>query len=210
MSSWVLAFVRINVFLDLAPGRAVERVVAEGMTHGWIGAQAAILGVLAADVVWCFLAVSALFTAMMMLPPLLFWAKWIGLALLSALIFRSLRIAILGRGVHPVEPARATSGWEAFRSAFVLETSHPTSLIFFVAVLSVFAGSRIGWETRLMDFGLLAVALEWPVLTAYACIGAASARPGAKSLGVTSAVLALLVVTGLVAMPSPPPPIRQR
>ncbi|MCE1235610.1 MAG: LysE family transporter [Hyphomicrobiales bacterium] len=210
MTFWVLAFVLVNVFLDLGPGRAVERSVAEGMTHGWIGAQAAILGVLAADVVWCFLAVSALFTAMVMLPPLLYWAKWIGLGLLLVLIARSLRIAVMGRGVHPVEPARPTSGWQAFRSAFVLQTGHPTPLIFFLAVLSVFAGSRIGWETRMLDFGLLAVALEWPVLTAYAFIGAASARPGAKSLGVTAAALSLLVATGLVAMPSPPPSLRQR
>ena len=76
MSIWFLvAFVLTNVFLDLAPGSAVQRVVAEGMAKGLLGAQAAILGVLAADFIWCFLAISALFTVMETVPLLLYGAK---------------------------------------------------------------------------------------------------------------------------------------
>lgn len=210
MSSYwlIVAFVLINLFLDLAPASAVERTVAEGMAKGVIGAQGEILGILAADLLWCFFAISALFTVMVLVPPLLYAAKWFGLACLVWLLLRSLRIAILGRGVHPIAPAPATGFFAAMRAGFAFQMTHPTAMIFFFAVLSVFAGSRYGWEYRMFDLGLFAVVLEWPVLALYAHLGSeagrAAGRAGSKTTDETFASLALLVATGIVATPSKP------
>lgn len=206
-SYWfIVAFVLINIFLDLAPACSVERVVSEGMAKGVLGAQGAIVGTLAADLIWCFLAVSALFTVMVLIPSITYWVKFIGLAGLLWLLVRQLRIAILGRGVHPIAAAAPTSFRTAVRSSFVQQMSHPTSMVFFLAVLSVFAGSRFGWEYRMIDLGLFAVVLEWPVLALYAHLGSetarASRRAGPKSIGEAVAGLALVTATGLVAAPS--------
>jgi len=208
-SHWLIfAFVLINLFLDLAPASAVERTVAEGMAKGVIGAQGVILGILAADLLWCFFAISALFTVMVLVPPLLYAAKWFGLACLVWLLVRSLRIAILGRGVHPIAPAPATGFLSSMRAGFAFQMTQPTAMIFFFAVLSVFAGSRFGWEYRMFDLGLFAVMLEWPVLALYAQLGSeagrAAARTGAKTTEETVASLALLAATGIVAAPSKP------
>ncbi len=209
MSIWFLvAFVLTNIFLDLAPGSAVQRVVAEGMAKGLFGAQAAILGVLAADFIWCFLAISALFTVMETVPLLLYGSKWFGLVCLVVLLARALRIAVVGRGVHVVAPGdhERGSGFDTFRSAFLMQMRHPTTMIFFFAVLSVFAGSREGWEIRLADLGLFAVILEWPVFALYAFCGAeaarAAARRGAKTIQEALASVFLLTATGFVAAPS--------
>lgn len=202
----VFAFVLTNIFLDLAPASAVERVVSEGAAKGVVGAQPAIVGILLADLLWCFLAISALFTVMVMVPPLLYWTKWIGLVCLLFLLGRSLRIAIVGRGVHPIVRCRRESASRSFRSSFRQQMTQPTAMIFFFAVLSVFAGSRFGWEIRLMDLGFFAVVLEWPVFALYAFCGAEAARaaerPGRKSIGEAIASLVLLSATGMVAVPS--------
>ena len=202
----IVAFVLINVFLDLAPAASVERVVAEGAAKGVVGAQPAIVGTLLADLLWCCLAIAALFTAIAMVPPLLPWAKWLGLACLLVLLGRSLRIAVVGRGVRPFRPVPAIGAWASFRTGFAQQMTHPTAMIFFFAVLSVFTGSRACWEERLFDLGLFAVVLEWPVFSLYALLGAdatrAADRPGRKSVGETFAGLALLAATGMVAAPS--------
>lgn len=203
---WVAAFVLTNILLDLAPGSAVERVVSEGMSKGWLGAQPAILGILLADLVWCFLAISALFTTMVTMPLLLYGAKWFGLACLLALLARSLHVAVVGRGVHEVPPPPSPHVLRSVLRGFELQTSHLTALIFFVAVLSVFTGSREGWEDRLVEFGFFAVALEWPLFTLYAFAAATAgrgmARRGGKTVGEAIAALALLFATGMVASPS--------
>lgn len=206
-SHWLMvAFVLTNVFLDLAPAASVDRVVAEGAAKGVVRAQAAILGILAADLLWCFLAVSALYVVMVTVPLLLYGAKWVGLVCLLVLLARSLRIAIVGRGVRPFSPAPQVGAWASFRASFAQQMTHPTAMIFFFAVLSVFAGSRNCWEVRLIDLGLFAVVLEWPVLALYSLFGAEAARaadrPGAKSVVETISGLALLAATGMVAVPS--------
>ncbi len=203
---WVTAFVLTNILLDLAPGSAVERVVSEGMAKGWAGAQPAILGIVLADLVWCFLAISSLFTTMVTVPLLLYGAKWFGLACLLVLLGRSLHVAVVGRGVHEVMPPPEPGAWKSFVRAFELQTAHASVLIFFLAVLSVFTGSRVGWEDRLAQFGFFAVALEWPVFTLYAVVAATAgrgmARGGVRTVCEAMAALALLVATGMVAPPT--------
>ena len=54
--------------------------------------------------------------------------------------------------------------------------THPTVMIFFFALLSVFAGSRAGWTLRMVDFGLFAVILEWPVFSLYAFLASEAAQ----------------------------------
>lgn len=208
MSVWlVVAFVVTNILLDLAPGSAVGRIVAEGMGKGVIGSQGLIIGIVLADLVWCFFALSALFMTMVLVPPLLYGAKWLGLACLLWLLARSLRHAIVGRGVIPVEPREAAGFRASLAEGFSQQMSHPTVMLFFFAVLSVFAGSRAGWTLRMFDLGLFAVILEWPVFSLYAFCASeaarAAARPGAKSLGEAIAALLLIAVTGMVAVPSP-------
>lgn len=207
MSVWfVLAFVLTNIFLDLAPGSAVGRVVAEGMGKGVMGAQGAIIGIVLADLLWCFLAVSALFTTMVMVPPLMYAMKWLGLACLVWLLGRSLRHAVVGRGVIPVRPIESNGFWPSLREGFALQTAHPTVMVFYFAVLSVFAGSRAGWEIRMIDLGLFAVILEWPVFSLYALLAAeaarAAGRKGLKTIGESIAALLLIAGTGMVAVPS--------
>lgn len=206
-SHWlIVAFVLINVFLDLAPAASVERVVAEGAAKGVVRAQAAVLGIVFADLLWCLLAVAMLYVGMMTVPLLLYGAKWVGLVCLVVLLCRSLRIAIVGRGVRAFAPAPHLGAWTSFRTSFVQQMTHPTAMIFFFAVLSVFAGSRNCWEVRLIDLGVFAVLLEWPVFALYALLGAdamrAAERSGVKSVGETLAGLALLAATGMVAAPS--------
>lgn len=204
--SLVVVFVLTNILLDLAPGSAVGRIVAEGMGRGVLRSQGLILGIVLADLVWCFFAFSALFMTMMLVPPLLYGAKWAGLACLVWLLGRSLRHAIVGRGVIPVEPHRGSGFRQAVVEGFSLQMTHPTVMIFFFALLSVFAGSRAGWTLRMVDFGLFAVILEWPVFSLYAFLASeaarAAARPGLKTLSESISALLLIAVTGMVAVPS--------
>lgn len=207
MTVWFLfAFVVTNVILDLAPGSAVERVVGEAMGRGVARAHAAILGVLAADLVWATVAIGWLWLIMDGVPILLYMAKWLGLAALVHLLGRALRIAVVGRGVHEVAPRRDGGLLAAAGSAFVLQMRHPARIFFFMAVVSVFTGSRIGWEGRLVDLGLMAVALEWPIFALYAFCAAtaagAMARIGAKTCREALAAILLLTATGYVAVPS--------
>ena len=206
-SYWfTVAFVLINIFLDLAPASAVERVVSAGMPKGVFGAQGTIVGILAADLIWCFLALSSLFTVMVLIPALAYWVKWIGLAGLLWLLVRQIRIAIVGRGIHPIEAAVPTSFTAAARAGFAHQMTHATTMVFFLALLSVFAGSRFGWEYRMIDLGLFAVVLEWPVFALYALLGSETARAARRSGPKTTveavAGLALVAATGIVAAPS--------
>ncbi len=202
----LIAFVSINLLLDLTPGPAVLRVVSDAMGNGALRTQATIAGISAANLIYCLVAVGLMAMLVAAVPQLFASIKLAGLAYLVWLGGRSFRSAWIARGVEEAEPTAPASAFALARAAFALQIRSHHTVLFYCALLPVFACEAEGAGGRMAWLGPLAVALEWPVLALYAHLAeratAFARRPGPKRMFDALSGLILLGASGLVARTS--------
>ena len=199
--TWLVTFVTMNTLLNVTPGPAVLQVVGHSMANGWRPAQASILGILAANAAYTLCSALGVGAVILAAPRLFDAVKYAGTAYLAWLGISALRGAG-GLGVVEVGPGPLARPAAMFRQSFLLQSTNPKSLLFFFAMLPVFAGAAEGAPARIVLLGVFSLVLEDPVLLAYSLL---ASRVRVWLLGGRSRVLlqaasglALLAAAGLV------------
>ncbi len=198
----LLAFATTNFLLNITPGPAVMQVIGHSISNGWQASQASIGGILVANAMYCALSVLGLGALILTVPALFEAIKWCGLSYLAWLGLKSLRAAFQP-GARADAPALIARPLTLFRQSFVLQGANPKSVLFFCALLPTFAGEAHGAPLRIAVLGMVAIAMEYPVLLAYSLM-ASKARAwlrgtrGKRMLDGLSGT-ALLAAAGTVA-----------
>lgn len=169
--SLLLAFAGTNFLLNITPGPAVLQVVGHSLGNGWQRSQASILGILGANAMYCMMSALGLSALILAAPSLFELIKWCGAAYLGWIGLRTL-ISAFRSGPLEMTAAQHASAWVLFKQSFLLQGANPKSVLFFCAMLPTFAGPAEGAAQRILLLGLLAIALEYPVLLGYSLLGA--------------------------------------
>ncbi|WP_428036848.1 LysE family translocator [Amphritea sp.] len=176
MSFWtiewatLLAFISANAALNFSPGPAVLKVVGDSIGNGVGKAHASIAGVFVANFMYSVLSVLGISTLIFAFPWLFEIVKWVGVTYLLYLAIKTVRNALYATELkaksHNKKSAKAL-----FWSSFAMQGANPKSVLFFAAMLPVFAGEGAGMELRMLTLALLALILEYPALLLYAVLG---------------------------------------
>lgn len=169
--SLLLAFVGTNFLLNITPGPAVLQVVGHAVGNGWRRTQASILGILAANAMYCMMSALGLSALILAAPSLFEVIKWCGTAYLVWIGLRMLVSAAQAGGME-IGMHKPSALSALFKQSFVLQGANPKSVLFFCAMLPTFAGDADGAPQRILLLGMCAIVLEYPVLLAYSLLGA--------------------------------------
>ena len=169
------AFATTTLLMNVDPGPAVLQVVGHSLSNGWRASQASILGILAANALYCALSVLGLGALILAAPTLFEAIKWGGVAYLGWLGVRALRSA-LRPGMLRQPPTLRARPRVLFRQSFVLQGANPGAVVYFCTLLPVFAGEVAGAPLRIAVLGLIATLMEYPVLLAYALLASRARR----------------------------------
>ncbi|MGZ5201813.1 MAG: LysE family translocator [Telluria sp.] len=187
-------FLLTNLVLSLTPGPAVLLVTGHAAANGWRRCQASVLGILSGNAVYCLLSACGLGMVFLHFPMLSRVVKGAGAIYLAYIGLRALFTA--HKPLVLQHDATAAAPRALYRQALVLQLSNPKSVLFFCALLPQFiSDGQSVWAMLLLGFS--AIALEYPVLTAYAILGAQLRRLAASGqavhvLNLLSASLLLL------------------
>ncbi len=176
----LLAFVATTVVMDVTPGVGVLKVVGDAMGNGWRRTQASVLGVLAANGMYCLISALGLSVLVLAVPALFEALKWAGIAYLLWIAMQSVRAALAASDADVMAQPKASAG-RLFRSSFVAQGANPKSVLYFCAILPAFAGSGSDAPMWILALGALSVVLEYPVLSAYALLGSGAARMATRA-----------------------------
>lgn len=194
-------FLLTNFVLSLTPGPAVLLVTSHAASNRWRQSQFSVLGIMGGNTIYCLLSAFGLGVLFVRFPTLVVTVKGIGALYLVYLGVRGLLLAeapLAVGGTAPTAPAAVL-----FREALTLQLSNPKSVLFFCALLPQFANVEGPATLSMLVLGACAIALEYPVLTAYSVLGAqvrrlAGSPTALHTLNVAAAGL-LLVAAGRVA-----------
>jgi threonine/homoserine/homoserine lactone efflux protein len=171
----LLGFAATTTLMNITPGPAVMQVVGHAMSNGWRAAQASILGIFAANAMYCALSVLGLGALILAAPSLFEVFKWCGVCYLAWLGLSALR-ATARAGTPRQVPTLRARPLALFRQSFVLQGANPKSVLYFCTLLPVFAGNAEGAPLRIAVLGLVATVMEYPVLLGYSLLAASARR----------------------------------
>ena len=198
----LVAFATTTFVMNITPGPAVMQVVGHSMSNGWKTSQASILGIFAANAMYCALSVLGLGAVILAAPSLFEVIKWCSVSYLAWLGLKALRSAFR-EGAPRRAPTLQAGPLTLFRQSFLLQGANPKSVLYFCTLLPVFAGDAEGAPLRIVVLGLIATSMEYPVLLGYSLLASQASRwfrgsGGPRVLdGVSGA--ALLAAAGSVA-----------
>jgi threonine/homoserine/homoserine lactone efflux protein len=178
----LLLFALTEFLLSLTPGPAVLLVLGLSIRGGARLGLAASAGILATNVIYFGLSALGVGALIVASGTLFTVVKWVGAAYLAWLGIQMIR-PLVRHLVHgePVDAASMPksappSAAVAFRRAMILQAANPKNLAFFVALLPQFVTPGEGVGMQLVLLGVVSVAVELPILVAYAVLAAASTR----------------------------------
>lgn len=171
----LLAFATTTFLMNITPGPAVMQVVGHSLSNGWKASQASILGIFAANAMYCALSVLGLGAVVLAAPSLFEAIKWCGVTYLAWLGLRAWR-SVLRAGAPRPAPALQAPPLTLFRQSFVLQGANPKSVLYFCTLLPVFAGDTDGAPLRIAVLGFVAISMEYPVLFGYSLLASRASR----------------------------------
>ena len=169
------AFATPTLLMNITPGPAVMQVIGHSISNGWRATQASILGIFAANALYCALSVLGLGAVILAAPSLFEAIKWCGVIYLGWLGIKALRSAFqVGAPRQP--PALRARPLALFRQGFVLQGANPGAVLYFCTLLPVFAGDVDGAPLRVAVLGLVGTLMEYPVLLGYSLLASHARR----------------------------------
>jgi len=177
VQTWML-FCVTETILCLMPGPAVLLVLGTAVRSGFSRASVAAGGILASNTFYFALSATGIAAVIVASHSVFTVVKWAGAAYL---VWLGLRM-MLSRSAHQEDPpaAGAEARDRVFMRAFLIQSSNPKSLIFFVALLPQFITPNAAVPRQILILGITSVAIEFVVLSAYAAL-ASHARKVAGS-----------------------------
>ncbi|HET6805954.1 MAG TPA: LysE family translocator [Frateuria sp.] len=170
----LLAFALLQGLFAITPGPAVLLTASHAMARGTVAGLRVALGIQLANV--CYLALSALGVGLLLRawPPAFHGLKLVGAVYLAWRGSAAVRAAWTAGGSEPGGNA-ATTG-RPFTEGLVGQLANPKSIIFFGALLPLFVAPGHALLPQYALLAALCMAIELPVLGAYAAMAAAAGR----------------------------------
>jgi threonine/homoserine/homoserine lactone efflux protein len=132
------AFIPAALALNLTPGADMMFCFAQGLRGGPRAAIAASAGITAGSMVNVTLAGVGLGALVASMPGLFHAIRWIGVAYLLYLVWRTLRSPMMRADTPAVRPTRA------FRDGFLVNVSNPKVVLFILALIPQFVDPARG------------------------------------------------------------------
>lgn len=132
------AFVPAALALNLTPGADMMFCFAQGLRGGKRAAVAASAGITAGSMLNVTLAGIGLGALVASMPGLFHAIRWLGVAYLIFLAWRTLRMPVMRVDTPPVRPSRA------FRDGFLVNVSNPKVILFILAFIPQFVDPARG------------------------------------------------------------------
>jgi len=170
--TWML-FCITETILCLIPGPAVLLVLATALRGGFSRATVAAGGILASNTFYFALSATGIAAVIVASHSVFAAIKWAGAAYLVWLGLRMLfsRAAPAPETLATQSPASDTPAHDrVFMRAFLVQSSNPKSLIFFIALLPQFISPTAAVSLQILILGATSVIIEFIVLSAYAAL----------------------------------------
>jgi homoserine/homoserine lactone efflux protein len=169
LQTW-LWFCVTETVLCFIPGPAVLFVLATALRRGFASASVAAAGILAGNTFYFALSATGIAAVIVASHAVFSALKWAGAAYLVWLGLRML----LARAAAPDAAAqRPTDNPDRiFGRAFLVQSSNPKALVFFIALLPQFINPAGSVPWQILVLGISSVAIEFLVLSLYAALAA--------------------------------------
>jgi len=177
VQTWLL-FCVTETILCLIPGPAVLLVLSTALRGGFSRATVAAGGILTSNTFYFALSATGIAAVIVASHSVFTAIKWAGAAYL---VWLGLRMLLTRPAQHDDSPpAGAETRERVFMRAFLVQSSNPKSLIFFVALLPQFISPNAAVPRQILILGITSVVIEFAVLSVYAAL-ASRARKVAGS-----------------------------
>jgi homoserine/homoserine lactone efflux protein len=165
--TWFL-FCITELILCLIPGPAVLFVLSTALRRGFSCASTAAGGILASNTFYFALSASGIAAVIVASHAVFDAIKWLGAAYL---IWLGVRMVFSRAAPHTDATGAASEIRDrVFLRAFVVQSSNPKSLIFFVALLPQFISPTLSVPRQILILGITSILIEFAVLSGYAAI----------------------------------------
>jgi homoserine/homoserine lactone efflux protein len=171
----LLVFVLTEFLLCLTPGPAVLLIVSQAMRTSFKQSLNGVAGIVVGNTVYFCLSALGLGAFLLASTTVFEVIRWLGVAYL---IITGMRMLFARRNANDVdaqpviEAAPTESAMKLFGQGVVTQLANPKAIAFFTALLPQFIqpGGRV--IQQFVMLGMLSIAVEFPVLTAYGWLSA--------------------------------------
>ena len=147
----LLAFALASFVLIVVPGPTITLVIVRSLAEGRRAALPLAGGVAMGDFVAAGLSLAGVGALLAASATLFTIVKWVGAAYLVWLAVRLWRAPVLAAD-EPVEPIAASTGWRAFRDAFLVTVFNPKGIVFFIAFVPQFIDPALPYAPQAVLF----------------------------------------------------------
>lgn len=197
-----LAFLPVALALVITPGPDMLFAMAQGLRSGRRGAVAAAAGISTGALINCALAGIGLGAVVAAAPWMFGVIRWVGVAYLLWLAFKTLRTPLASAAPLPGAAKRA------FRDGLVVNLSNPSVILFILALIPQFVNAELPIFPQFMIYGATIALMGFIVKTV---VGSGAARVSAKlsasprieralrylTAGIFGAIAARVAVSGI-------------
>ncbi|WP_147126085.1 LysE family translocator [Shimia ponticola] len=197
-----LAFLPAALALVLTPGPDTLFTMAQGLRAGRRAALAAAAGISTGNVINSALAGAGLGIIVSAAPWVFGIVRWIGVAYLLWLAWKTLRTPLAGANTRTIRPARA------YRDGLIVNLSNPSAILFVLAFMPQFVDPTLAIFPQFLIFGVTLALLNFSVK---AMVGASAGTVGPwlarnarierglryVTAGIFGAIAARVAITGL-------------
>ena len=171
----LLLFVLTEFLLCLTPGPAVLLIVSQAMRAGFRASLYGVAGIVVGNTFYFGLSALGLGALLLTSTAVFQFIKWLGIAYL---ILTGIRMLVArGRanttaGITEITVPAKDRPLKLFAQGVLTQLANPKAIAFFTALLPQFiqAGGRV--MVQFVVLGLISIAVEFPVLTAYGWLSA--------------------------------------
>lgn|ERR1043166_178256 len=171
----LLVFVLTEFLLCLTPGPAVLLVVSQAMRTGFRQSLNGVAGIVVGNTVYFCLSALGLGAFLLASTTLFEVIRWLGIAYL---ILTGIRMLFARRNASNLdastvlEASAKESAMKLFGQGVVTQLANPKAIAFFTALLPQFIQPGGKVIEQFVVLGMISIAVEFPVLTAYGWLSA--------------------------------------
>lgn len=172
----LLTFALMAAVVVMTPGPTVLLALSNGSRFGMVRAGYGILGAALSDAVLIAAAALGLGAVLAASATLFTIVKWIGVVYLVWIGVQMLRSSGKIGSVPDAALMRQSGSFPVFRKSFLVAVTNPKGYLFFTAFLPQFLATADPLVPQYVTLGLIFIAVDVAVMTAYAGLGAKAMR----------------------------------
>lgn len=173
-----LIFLLTTAIVVFTPGAAAITVASQGAANGGQKAQAGVLGIASANVVYFVLSATGIASLIIASNAAFMIIKWGGVAYLIWL--GAMAIFSKAGAIHIDDKQTQSSVRQLFGQGFLVEFANPKALLYFSAILPQFIDTNAPILTQILIMGVTTLLIDLGSYSSYAFLGDLLKRGGLK------------------------------